>query len=307
MPLPHPTAQQIAFGNAKQLMAQEYMRVAHGKEPLALFEQHMTTFMQKYNMGNNANLFKVLASGGNKKAWVAAHISMYTSPHASPNTCPSVGIRGAIQPQTLCPTYAAQFPEERWWYCGNATISTALVEDSFSWGSGVLSSGGHTMSYNAYDITQPAATALADEDVIGTYFFGNAPPSTNGVGPDQVMAVLNDFVNGHGGNYAEVLYGNVPGNFENDLVTDINQGWDLAGGLDIIDGQNYATLTGYAGHGDFQHWIPITNYASSGATTYYADPIYMAPDYSGWAVPGPDASTPTSNMIAILERIGYIW
>lgn len=302
---PNPTAQEIAIGNEKQVLAKEYMGMLKGNEPLAAYEQHMSAFMQKHNLGNIANLHTVLTQGNKKKAPPLHQ-------NAAPASCPQVATRGVV-PNTLCPVYAAQFPEERSGYCSDATVSTALVEDSFAWGRGVLSYydplNGITTSlgYNPYVVTQPAPIALADEDKLALepHLLNNPDPL--GAGPDAVMRTLNDFVNGHGGNYSEVTYGNVAGRFQNDLVNDINQGWDLAGGLYIYDRPKYATLPGYTGHGDFEHWIPITFYNNGGATTFYSDPIYAAPGYGGWAIPTPYESTATSNMIAILSRFVYLW
>jgi len=163
----------------------------------------------------------------------------------------------------------------------------------------MLTNGNNTISYNPYQTTQPANLALADEDMLAKSYLGN--PFPQGADATQTQYALNKFVNGHGGNYA---WASGSSNFQNNLITDINQGFDLAGGLYIYDNGS-ATLTGYSGHGDFDHWIPITYY--SGSTTYYADPIYMAPDYTSWAVQGPYASTPTNNLSTILQRDGYLW
>lgn len=315
MVAPPLTAQQIAFGNAKQLMAQEYMRVVQGKEPLAVYEQHMTLFMKQHNLGNVANLHQVLTHSLSNKARVAAGLS----PQASSPTCPSVVQHGGITPYCPVATGAAQFPEERSNYCGNATISTLLVEDSFIWGSGVLTHGSDTLTYNPYTTTQYASTALADEDILSqsssdptknylaNTYNPNTPNSEPGADPGPMLTTINDFVNGNGGNYAPVSYGNVNANFQNDLVSDINQGWDLAGGLKITGNSRDGTLTGYPAGRAFDHWIPITYYTNGGATTYYADPTHAAPDYLSWGVPGPYASTSTSNMIKILTRLTYLW
>lgn len=220
--------------------------------------------------------------------------------------------RDGVTPNLTCPpnvTGAAQFPEEHSNYCGNATISTILVEDSFKWGDGVLTHGSDTLTYDAYHTTQPASIALADENILAQSQYLNNP-NNEGSDTGPVLTTINYFVNGHGGNYAPVSYGNVPGNFQSDLVSDINQGWDLAGGL-IITGNSWdATLTGYPTGLPFKHWIPITYYTGGGTTTYYADPTYSAPGYTqatGWTTPGPYATTSTSNMITILTRLTYLW
>ena len=310
---PHLTAAQIAFGNAKQVLAKEYTGMLQGKESLAVYEQHMTLFMQTYHLGNIGRLHAVLTSGLKNKARTAAFGPL----GVSPSSCPSGVTNGGTRPNLLCryPTGAAQFPEEHRNYCANATVSTALVEDSFRWGSTILTNGGTTLSYNPYITTQSPSTALSDEQLLtsSTYLSDPYNPVTGngpGAGPAQVLATLNDFVRGKGGQYSTVWYGNVPGNFQNDLISDINQGWDLAGGLNITGNPWDATLDGYPRYLPFEHWIPITYFDNGGATTYYADPTYAAPDYTaakGWTTPGPYASTPTSNMIAILQRMWYIW
>ena len=64
---PHLSAQNIADGNEKQLLAKEYMSMLAGKESMATYEQHMTSFMQKHNLGNVGNLHKVLIDGPRSK------------------------------------------------------------------------------------------------------------------------------------------------------------------------------------------------------------------------------------------------
>jgi hypothetical protein len=291
----HPTTQEIAIGNERQALAHEYMNVLHGKEPLARYEQHLLAFMQAHHLGNTARLQSILTHGSAKLR--LRFVNGALVPSASPNT----GVVGA-----------AQFPEERWSYCADATVSTMVTENSFTWGSPELSyydphnGVTYTITYDPFLFTQTYSTALSDEDMLA-----NAPdllnnPFPDGAGPDDVTRALNAFANGHGGNYNEVSYGDVANNFQDDLINDINQGWDLAGGLIIIQGE--ATLPGYDGHGDFDHWIPITYYGSINGTpyTYYSDPIYKAPNY-GWNIPPPYEYTPTSNMIAILSRFYYVY
>ena len=305
---PNPSPQDIAITNERHQLSKEYIQVLHGKVLLATYEQHLAAFMQKNNLGNIENLHTVLTNGPRNKLQ-AANLSKNQN-IIIPNLCPSVVVgNNLITPNGGCPssTGAAQFPEEHSNYCSNATIATMLVEDSFVWGGPVLQHNGDNISYNRFVTSQPPSIALADETMLANNYLGNTwtPTAQNGAGPQAVLDTLNKFVVGHGGQYNTVFYGNVAGNFQNDLVTDINQGWDLAGGLYIYEGQ--ATLNGYQGHGNFDHWIPITFYTNGGSTTYYADPIYNAPDYSGWAVPGPYTSTATSNLISILQRLGYIF
>jgi hypothetical protein len=286
---PQLTAREIALNTQKQALAQEYMRVLHGQEVPSLFETHMIALMKQRGISYSSRLQTVMG-----------HLGKFHS-----SLCPSIA-------NILCPVYAAQFPEMKSYYCGVAAASTILVEDSFSWGSGILTTTRPNtnitdhLTYDAYIISQPSSYANADEDLLAnsSYMQTDQDGGTN-FGPME--SGLNDWVGGNGGWYNTVWQGNVPGSFQNDLVTDINTGWDIAGGLHIIDQTGYATLAGYAGHGEFYHWIPITSYANSGTTTYYNDPIYASPDYTSWHVPGPIASTTTINMIAILERMGYIW
>ena len=280
----NPTAQDIAQNSEKQLLAQEYMQVLHGKGSIQLFEQHLMALMQKRGITYSSRLSQVLTT--NRKL--------------HPALCPSI-----VLP---CPVYAAQFPEYLGYYCGPAAASTILVEDSFSWGSQILTNGSDHLVYDAYRITQPSGDYTPDENLLAQSKYTGAVGGQTSFG--TVQATLNAFVGGKGGWYNPVMGANVPGSFQNDLVTDLNTGWDIAGGLHITGKATDATLTGYLPGVEFWHWIPITGYGNSGATTYYNDPIYRSTDKNlqYWTgVPGPVASTSTSNMIAILERMGFIW
>lgn len=289
----HLTLQEIALNNEKQQLANEYTTVRHGKEPLAVFEQHMIAYMNKYHLGNTANLHTVLTRGNPAKARLVAQM---TAQGGTPN-CPSLATKGGT-PATICryPTGAAQFPEEQFNWCGNAAASTIGVENSFQW-PGANTNGSNVLSYNPYVTSQSQSTATSDEYMLAVNYFGNAN-NGYGVNPGPMTTVLNDFAHGHGGNY--VLDTNI-GDFQNDMVSDISQGWDLADGISIPYVTPYEhSLFGYAVGAQIAHWLPVTYDTNGGATTYYADPVYNSQDYlpsNGWNVNGPYASLATSSLM----------
>src|SRR5262249_16458709 len=143
-----------AYSQEKQVMSDEYIAMLHGKESLATYEKHYLAFMQKWNLGNTQNLHRVLTNSRQQM------VKNFT-----PDGCAALaGTQGALTPnvcpRTQTPVTAVQFPEEFPNYCGNATISTIVVEDSFSWpgtNSAYDSSTGvtNTVSYNPYVVSQP--------------------------------------------------------------------------------------------------------------------------------------------------------
>ncbi len=146
LPTYHPTAREAGIAADKAQLSQEYVnRVLTGKETLATYETHYRAFMVKWNLGNVTNLHAALTRGTAR---------LQSGKLIAPN-CPTVADGG---PNVLCPVWRAQFPEESWNWCGPATLSTTLVEDSWSW-PGTNQYGGHTLTYDAYHITQPYQTA----------------------------------------------------------------------------------------------------------------------------------------------------
>ena len=283
----HLTPQEIALNNEKQQLANEYMTVLQGNVPLSVYEQHMIAYMNKYHLGNTANIHKVLTSS---KAAKAQAVAQMTS--------------SGVKPNNSNPTGSAQFPEEKGNWCGNAAVSTILVEDSFQW-SGTNLNGNNVLRYNPYATSQSTLTATSDESMLAANYFGNSS-NNNGVDPGPMNTVLNQFVNGNGGNYNP---SSNTGNFQSDMVTDINQGWDLADGISIQPVGTYESrLFGYAYGTYISHWLPITYYGSGGATTYYADPVYKSPDYptsNGWNVSGPYRPMTTTSLMQY--TFVFIW
>ncbi len=288
-----PSSQQIALDNQKQQLAHEYMQVLQGKESLSLFEQHTMALMKQRGISYYARLPQVMA-----------HIKL------ARQGCPSVSGMIGCPP----PPGGVQFPEHPSYFCGPAAASTILVTDSFSWGGAVITNNGNQLIYDTKVVSQPSSDYDTDENLLAQQHYLDTISGGTNFGP--MLATLNDFVGGNGGWYNEVWSGNqdnnhnsnhdVADNFENDLVTDSSEGWAFAGGLNITGNSWDASLQGYPNGVAFKHWISLVGYSNGGATTFYADPVYNSPDYN-WAVPGPIASTSTSQMIDVLASMGYFW
>lgn len=285
----HPTATEKAYAADKELLSEEYsQRVLSGQETLATFEIHYRAFMLKWRLGNVSNLHSVLTRS---TARLRSNVARLTGP-----SCPSV----VTGPAVSCPVYAAQFPEESYNWCGPATLATTVVENSFAW-PGANTYNGFTMSYNRYLVTQPSGLATSDELWLAQNGVISGDIYNNGTSLGQMLTVLNHFTNGHGGNYAsEQLIGALSSqiaDFQGKVASDIGTGWDVPTAIDVTAGSFYS-MPGYPyTHGEINHWVPVTFISSDHNTTYYADPVYAAPAYSGWSVPPPYESTATSNIV----------
>ena len=298
----HPTPAEVAYAADKGRLSQEYVHgVLTGQETLATFETHYRTFMIKWNLGNVANLHTALTRSTTRL--------LSGRPVAS--LCPSLSSSSSLSANgttASCPVYAAQFPEENWNWCGPATLATTLVEDSWAW-PGTNQYSGYTLSYDAYQVTQPSQTAYNDEYWLATHGVISGDIWNNGTSPDQMTTVVDDFVNGKGGWYAqEWLSGSTSSqisDFQGKVSTDIGTGWDVPDGIYIAAGSFYS-MPGYPyTHDVIDHYVPVTFISSDQNTTYYADPIYAAPAYSGWTVPPPYENTSTSNIVWWTQLI--IW
>nr|MBA2393121.1 hypothetical protein [Ktedonobacteraceae bacterium] len=287
----HPTATQRAYATDKGRLSNEYVqRVLSGKETLATFETHYRAFMAKWHLGNVANLHTVLTRS-------AARLQSTAGRLAVPQ-CPSVANGSAVQCST--PVGAAQFPEENWNWCGPATIATTVVENSFAW-PGANTYNGVTMSYNAYQVSQPSGLAWNDEYWLAANGVISGDLYNNGTSVGQMNTMVNHFANGHGGNYVqEWLSGPLQSqvaDFQGKVSSDIGTGWDVPTGI-VIGGGNFYSMPGYPySHGEIDHWVPVTWISGDHNTTYYADPVYNAPSYTGWSVPAPYEYTSTSNIV----------
>jgi hypothetical protein len=284
----HPTAREAAIAADKGQLSQEYVnRVLTGKESLATFETHYRAFMVKWNLGNVSGLHAALARSTAR---------LQSGKAIAPN-CPTVADGG---PNVLCPVYQAQFPEESWNWCGPATLSTTLVEDSWSW-PGTNQYGGHTLTYDAYHITQPSQTAYNDEYWLATHGVISGDIWNNGTSVDQMTTVVDQYVNGKGGWYAqEWLSGSMSSqiaDYKPKVAGDLGTGWDVPDNIYIGAGSFYS-MPGYPySHQLIDHYVPVTFISGDENTIYYSDPIYAAPDYSTWTVPAPYESTTTYNIV----------
>ena len=280
----HPTVTEKAFATDKEQLSKEYdQRVLSGQETLTIFETHYSAFMLKWHLGNVANLHSVLTRGA---ARIRSTAGRLTAPALS--------------------APAAQFPEESSNWCGPATVATTVVENSFAW-PGANTYNGVTIGYNSSVVTQPAGVAKSDELWLAQN--GVIEPSnnpnwlyTNGTDAGRLLTVLNHFANGHGGNYAfESLQGSLQSqiaDFQGKVSSDIGTGWDIPTGI-VIAAHSGASMPGYPVNYPYviAHLVPVTFISSDHNTTYYSDPIYAAPAYSGWNVSPPYEHTPTSNIV----------
>jgi hypothetical protein len=289
---PHITPAEAAYAAAKRQLSNEYNNMTQGKISQATFEADMTAFMVKYHLGNSANLHNVLMRS-QQNGLKAPAVSPACVAVAPQTTGPS-----AVTPNS-CPVYKKQFPEYNYNWCGPATLSTTLVEDSFAWPNTNSTSypQNFTLSYDPYNISQPLNLADDDEYWLASNGVISGDIYNNGTSADQMLTMINYFVENKGGQYAEDWNS---GNFQNEVATDIGSGWDVPDGI-RIPSVDYDTLPGYPHFLGFDHWIPITYISSDKATVYYSDPIYNAPAYTppasySWNVPSPYEYTSTSNM-----------
>lgn len=284
-----PTATERAISADKGRLSNEYnKKVLSGKETLASFETHYRAFMVKWHLGNTANLHKVLTQSTARLRSTAGNLAV--------PQCPSV----ATGPSVSCPVYAAQFPEESFNWCGPATLATTLVEDSFVW-PGTNSYNGFTLNYNRYVVSQPSNLATSDELWLAQNGVISGNTYQNGTSISQMNTVINNFVGGKGGWYnQEWLSGALSSqvsDFQGKVSSDIGTGWDVPTAI-LIGVGSFSSMPGYPyNHGEINHWVPVTYISSDQNTTYYADPVYNAPAYTGWSVPPPYESTSTSNIV----------
>jgi hypothetical protein len=288
----HPTPVQRAYAADKGRLSQEYVqRVLTGQETLADFETHYRAFMVNWHLGDVAGLHTALTRG-------TARLQSATGRLVAPQ-CPSV----ADGPQPLCPAGAAQFPEELGNWCGPATLSTTLVEDSW-FHSGTNQYGGHTLTYNANVVTQWGPTsgtpAYDDEYWLATHGVISGDITHNGTSVNQMTTVVDQYVNGKGGWYAqEWLSGSLSdqiADYQPKVSIDIGTGWDVPDGIDILAG-NFYSMPGYPyNHAAISHWVPVTWISSDGNTVYYSDPVYASPAYN-WPIPAPYEATDIGTIV----------
>ncbi len=292
------TAGQQALTTDKTKLSDEYARqVRSGKETLATFEGHYRAFLNKWKLGGTANLHTALTrSAARSQALIA-------------QSCPSAAVSSDAAMLCSVPVGAAQFPEESYNWCGPATLSTTLVEDSFIW-SGTNSYNGFTISYNHYIVSQPSGIATNDEywlaaDGVITNDGSNDWIHNNGTSVQQMNDELNKFVGGKGGWYNPFQLAGTwsyqMSNFQSKVSSDIATGWDVPTGL-YIPAYSGVSMPGYPNWPALiQHWVPVTFISSDLNTTYYSDPVYGAPAYSGWPINSqnlvPYENTPTSNIV----------
>ena len=293
----HPTPTQAAYAADKSRLATEYNQlVLTGKEPLTTYEAHYRAFMVKWRLGGVANLNTALTKA-------TARLQALTTGHATSPLCIQQPGGGCIYP-----VYQVQFPEESYNWCGPATLSTTLIEDSFAW-PGTNQYNGETLFRDPYVVSQQNADATNDE-----YWM-----ATNGIFPDRtspqiyndgtsialMQTMVNQFVSGKGGYYAvEPITGpraQQIADFQGKVKDDIGAGWDVPTAIDVSAYYPYQSMPGYPVNFGYEinHWVPVTQISSDGNTTYYSDPIYGAPAYTAptWNIPAPYESTPTSNIV----------
>lgn len=288
----HPTPTQAAYAADKSQLSNEYDHlVLTGKEPLSTFETHYRAFMVKWNLGGVANLHTALTN---------ATARLRSSKKSTITPLCVAGPGGGC----VYPVYQVQFPEENYNWCGPATLSTTLIEDSFSW-PGANQYNGETLIRNQYVVSQQNSDAHDDELWLASNGVISGDIYNDGTSLDQMNTMANHFVNGHGGNYAEEPITGTQSqqiaDFQGKVESDIGTGWDVPTAIDVAAYYPYQSMPGYPVDYPYEinHWVPVTQISSDGNTTYYSDPIYGSPDYTAptWNIPAPYESTSTSNIV----------
>lgn len=165
------------------------------------------------------------------------------------------------------------------------------------------------MGLRTHGVTSPTQTTLAGQlktTTDGTAWYGvnvSTSPSTG----RPVKDVLN---NRNGDNwYVAVDLSYSPtstekSNYQSRLVIGISNNYGPVGGAYEVPGG--PRLNGHPSSGTIWHYVTMTGYSSSGATTRYGDPA--AGSATSWAGSVPKFSDMSSNTLTtILGGRGYVW
>lgn len=298
------TPQEAHIIALKNKLASEYMQVRAGLLSTIAFQRDWQSFMQQYGGKLNARR---------------------TSPALHPaTTCQASTTAFAVQPLCTPPPSATvnevQEPQVTYYYCGPAATMEVLLSLGV-----YLGPNGE----NLYNGPFPAY----GERVLGHSYLGTDtnPDSnywgTNWTDPDgshPVKTTLNTWTNSS-------FYAPVPatgtggfsqGTYQSDLITDVDIGYPLIGGVAEPSGQQIR-LIGHPISVSIYHWIALEGYTSSGYNTTYADSIHNAYNGAYWiggtsdnkahiwswesGVPAYSTVSNSSTMVPLLETFGYMW
>jgi hypothetical protein len=172
------------------------------------------------------------------------------------------------------------------YYCGPATASEILGVRGVSKSQSFL-----------------AGSSYLKTDQNGGTNFGDMAPTLNTLTNSSFYSsVEGSTLNGTGFNTST---------WENDMVTDINQGWAPAGNIVEVSSDNVrlvghpSNLTPYGGA--IYHWIAIYGYDNNGGDTWYADSIGGTTFWAFSANVPRYSSYSSSNMTILLNRRGFVW
>jgi hypothetical protein len=191
--------------------------------------------------------------------------------------------------KTLTGTQQAQ---QTYYWCGPAATASALAVRGVS-------------------VSQSTAANQLGATVNGTDWSGsdgNIPAAYQTGHP--VADVLSYQLHGQGATYYPVGLPDSPSSsnvsaYQANLVTDIDNGWDLVGNAWEVPGGPH--LVGHPSNQEIFHYFTIRGYSSSGANTQYQDSVHGASSIS-WSSGVPAYSTLSSNTITVINGgRGYVW
>jgi hypothetical protein len=201
----------------------------------------------------------------------------------------AAGVSPEATANTLTGTQQAQ---QTYYWCGPAATAGALAVRNVS-------------------VSQSTAASLLGATVNGTDWSGsdgNIPAAYQTGHP--VADVLSYELHGQGATYYPVGLPDSPSSsnvstFQANLVTDIDNGWDLVGNAWEVPGGPH--LVGHPSNQEIFHYFTMRGYTSSGANTQYQDSVHGASSIS-WSSGVPAYSTLSSTTITVINGgRGYIW
>ena len=164
------------------------------------------------------------------------------------------------------------------------------------------------MGLRAHGVTPPTQTTLASQ--LKTTTDGTAWPGVNVSTSPSTGRPVKDVLNNRIGDnwYVAVDLSYSPtstekSNYKNRIVNGITNNYGLVGGAwEVVNGPH---LVGHP-NTKIWHYVTMTGYSSSGATTRYGDPA--SGSTTSWAGSVPKFSDMSSNtMTTILGGRGYVW
>lgn len=209
-----------------------------------------------------------------------AFMSQYGGPTAATaatrNVVPQCPTGGCLTSLYINLTQQAQ---TTYYYCGPASAAEAL---------------------GARNVTELQST------LAGSSYLDTTPQYGTSWGALVMPGTLNHFTNS---SFYEAIDANSSNDYtvyENDLYTDIGQGWSVV--IGVYEEQNAGYhLVGHPTNIPIYHWIASYGYTYDGAYTAYADSVHGASSIS-WSGSVPAYSTiPSYNMWSMMNQGGFGW